>query len=112
VAAKRTTPVDNAVHAESAGAVPTVQSSEVTHEIKPVDGKLEFTVTSLMKVNYGDYEHQVTFAAVKGTYASEVDIDALAANLDEKVFSLMAPQLEAARGFSIKESFVRKLEIG
>ncbi len=64
----------------------------------------------MLKVNYGDYEAHHVFAAVKGTYASEVDIDALAANLDEKVFSLMAPQLEAARDFSIKESFVRKVE--
>lgn len=82
------------------------------HEIKPVDGKLHYKVTSLMKINYGDYEAHHAGAEVSGTYASEVDIDALAANLDEKVFSLMAPQLEAARDFSIKESFVRKVETG
>ncbi len=88
---------------------PVVDSTENSHDIKPVDGKLEYTVTSMMKINYGDYEAHHVFAAVKGTYASDVDIDALAANLDEKVFSLMNPQLEAALPLSIKESFVRKL---
>lgn len=89
-----------------------MQSREVTHDIKPVDGKLEFTVTSKLTINYGDYENHHVFAAVKGTYASEVDIDALAADLDEKVFSLMAPQLEAATPLSIGTSFVRKIETG
>lgn len=89
-----------------------MQSRDVTHEIKPLDGKLEYTVSSKLTINYGDYENHHVFAAVKGTYASEVDIDALAANLDEKVFSLMAPQLEAATPLSIKESFVRKIETG
>jgi hypothetical protein len=84
----------------------------VTHEIKPVDGKLLYKVTSLMKINYGDYEAHHAGAEISGTYASEVDVDALAADMDERVFSMLAPQLEAARDLSIRESFVRKLEIG
>jgi hypothetical protein len=108
MAAKRSTVVEETTEVPKG----TVDSAEVTHEIKPVDGKLEFTVTSMFKINYGDYEAHHVFADVKGTYASEVDIDALAANLDEKVFSLMAPQLEAAAPLSIKESFVRKIETG
>lgn len=87
----------------------TVEENDVVHSIKPVDGVLEYTVTSSMKINYGDYENHGAFACVKGRYHVDSDIDAIAADMDERVFTLMNPQLEAALPLSIKESFVRKL---
>ncbi|WPH58219.1 hypothetical protein SEA_LUCKYSOCKE_136 [Streptomyces phage LuckySocke] len=86
-----------------------VVEHDTIHSVHPIDGVLEYTVTSTLKVNYGDYEAHHAFAAVKGRYSPEQDIDAVAADMDERVFSLMNPQLEAALPLSIKESFVRKL---
>ncbi len=86
-----------------------VVENDVVHSVLPIDGVLEYTVTSTLKINYGDYENHAAFACVKGRYSPEQDIDAVAADMDERVFSLMNPQLEAALPLSIKESFVRKI---
>lgn len=96
MAAKRTTPV--------------VESVENNREVAPVDGKLEMTVTSMYKVNYGDYEAHHLFAAVKGTFEADLDEDEIGEYLDGKLFSLMKPQLVAAKELSIEESFVLRMD--
>lgn len=96
MAAKRTTPV--------------VESSDTTREVTPVDGKLEMTVTSQYKVNYGDYEAHHLFAAVKGTFEADLDEDKIGEYLDGKLFSLMKPQIVSAKEFSIDTSFVMSME--
>lgn len=96
MAAKRTTPV--------------VESVENKREVAPVDGKLEMTVTSQYKVNYGDYEAHHLFAAVKGTFEVDLDEDEIGEYLDGKLFSLMKPQLVAAKEFGIDTSFVLKMD--
>lgn len=96
MAAKRTTPV--------------VESADTTREVVPVDGKLEMTVTSNYKINYGDFEAHHAFAAVKGTFEADLDEDEIGAYLDGKLFSLLKPQIVAAKEFSIDSSFVLAME--
>lgn len=96
MAAKRTTPV--------------IESTETKREVVPVDGKLEMTVTSQYKINYGDYEAHHAFAAVKGTFEADLDEDEIGVYLDGKLFSLMKPQIVAAKEFAIDSSFVLSME--
>ena len=112
MAAKRTSNQSDSVHGASSGTVPVVEQGDVERSFLPIDGKLECTVTSQFKINYGYYEAHHVFAAAKATFDSQADPDKIAAYLDERVFSLMNPQLEAAQDVSIKESFGRKFEQG
>lgn len=96
MAVKRTTPV--------------VESEETKREVVPVDGKLEMTVTSMYKVNYGDYEAHHLFAAVKGTFEADLDEDEIGAYLDGKLFSLMKPQIVSAKDFCIDTSFAMSMK--
>jgi len=98
--------------AKRTAAEPVVESADVARSFLPLDGTLECTVTSQFKVNYGDYEAHHVFAAAKGTFDAQADPDKVAEYMDERVFSLMAPQIKAAQEFAIRESFVRKFETG
>lgn len=91
---------------------PAVDVTEVERSFLPLDGKLECTVSSKFNVNYGDYEKHEIFACAKGMFDSEADPDKVAEYMDERVFSLMAPQIKAAQDFAIRESFARKFETG
>lgn len=110
MAAKRTVLTDTVE--EIAGTVKGVSELSIDREIKPVDGVLEFRIVSLMKINYGDFESHHAGGEVFGRFEHSLDIDKVSTMLDEKLFSLMRPQLEAAKDFAIKESFVRKIETG
>ncbi len=106
MAAKRSTPVE-----APDGAV--LQSHDVTKEIRPLDGTLEVTVTSLIKINYGNYgEGNHAFAAVKGIFDADLDPDELGRYLDEKVFSLIAPQLEVSKSYADGKSFIHSVPTG
>ncbi len=97
------------VHSESSGAVPSMQQSDVTHSVVPMDGFYEYTVTSTIKVNYGNFEGVNPFAAVKARFAADVPIEDVAKDMDERAFTLLSPQLEAASVVAQKSSFVHSL---
>lgn len=110
MAAKRTVLTDTVE--EITGTVKGVSELSIDREIKPIDGVLEYRVVSLMKINYGDFESHHAGGEVFGRFSADLDIDEVGSMLDEKLFSLMRPQLEAAKDFAIKDSFVRKIETG
>lgn len=62
-----------------------------------------------MLINYGDYENHKAQASVKGTFSADADPDELASYMDERVFSLLAPQLAAAKDYAIDSSFVDRI---
>lgn len=101
---------------EQSEITPVVQEHDVTREIRPLNGTLEVTVTTLFKVNFGikgNYgEGTQAFAAVKGVFDADLDPDELGRYLDEKVFSLIAPQLEVSKTYADNKSFIHHIPIG
>lgn len=71
---------------------------------------MEVTVSRTLKINMGNYESMDSFAAVKVTVPSTSDIEALAADLSEKLDTVQFNDIELAHNLTgFKNSYVHSL---
>ena len=103
MAAKRTSTKTDTVHSE--GSEPVQEATVVA--IKPIDGKLEITVSTGLQVNLGNFENKSVFGSAKGVFDAEADVDGVAEYLWDRIYATIAPELEQAADLTTLTSTVR-----
>lgn len=106
MAAQRNSTVGDAVQSESRTVI---QESVPSVESVTIDGVLEITVSTSVKVNVGNYESKDTFGSVKGRFKEGTSADDVSVFLFNRLYATLSEELDYLKGLAIDNSFIHNL---
>jgi len=107
MAAQRRKNDGDTVHTES----PTVVQDSATVTVTPIDGVLEVSLTTGYTVNIGDFNNKSVKGSVAGRFSTQVDIEDVAAYLNEKLYTVIQDEMLTAKALAPAQSYIHRISI-
>ena len=107
--ASRNTHVSDSVHTKSDGAVQESKELPVTVTTMTVDGIVEVTVSTSLKVNLGNYETKDSFGSAKGRFPENTDPGVAGEFLLDFIYGALNDELTLAKDLAPKTSAVHRI---
>lgn len=110
MAAQRNSNRGDEVYGESATALPESSSvAPTTITSRTVDGTVEVTVSTTLKVNLGNYESKDIFGSAKGRFAEDTSPESAGEFLLDFIYGAVNDELAVAKELAPNSSAVHKI---
>lgn len=107
MAAQRNKTVGDSVHTES----PTVVQDSVTVVVEPVDGVLQYSLTTGYTVNLGDFNNKRVEGSVSGKFSTEIAALDVAEYLGGKLYEVIQDEMLTAQALAPAKSYIHRIAL-